>query len=214
MKRVLFALFALSLAAGAADLTTKNGKVYKNYDVDRATPYGVAIFHDGGSATVPYADLPDELRKKYSEEEKQAAGEVKRLREVARKEAEERAMAEFLKTKEERFREPRIISILPQGVLAEGTSLNNGFKTFWITDAKIDGKTDGAILSNFSSYEIKEVMRGPTEWVPSRVKVRWLICYEIGTHSYINTRGARCTVKKYTANKQKAYDYHRKRNKK
>lgn len=52
MKRILLALFALSLIAGAADLTTKSGKVYKNYDVDRATPYGVAIFHDGGSATV------------------------------------------------------------------------------------------------------------------------------------------------------------------
>lgn len=214
MKRVLLALFALSLVSGAADLTTKSGKVYKNYDIDRATPYGVAIFHDSGSATVPYADLPDELRKKYSEEEKQAAGEVKRLREVARKDAAERAMAEFLKTKEERFRRPCIISILPQGVLAEGTSLNDGFKTFWITDAEIKGKTDGAILSNFSSYENIQVMRGPKEWVPGREKVRWLICYEIGTHSYINTRGARCTVKKYTVDKQKAYDYHRKRNKK
>lgn len=82
MKRILLALFALSLIAGAADLTTKSGNVYKNYDVDRATPYGVAIFHDGGSATVPYADLPDELRKKYSEEEKQADEKLRKMQET------------------------------------------------------------------------------------------------------------------------------------
>lgn len=54
----------------ADDLATKSGTIYKNYTIDKATPYGLSIFHDDGGATVPYADLPDDIRAKYREAEK------------------------------------------------------------------------------------------------------------------------------------------------
>lgn len=57
----------------AADLKTKSGKLYENYTIDTATPTGLTIFHSHGASTIPYSDLPDELRNRYKKEEAQAA---------------------------------------------------------------------------------------------------------------------------------------------
>lgn len=44
-------------------LTTTKGKVYRNLTVREVTPSGIKIFHEGGSATLPYELLPEDLRK-------------------------------------------------------------------------------------------------------------------------------------------------------
>ena len=44
-------------------LTTTKGKVYRNLTVREVTPAGIKIFHEGGSATLPYELLPEDLRK-------------------------------------------------------------------------------------------------------------------------------------------------------
>ena len=194
MKRILLALFALSLIAGAADLTTKSGKVYKNYDVDRATPYGVAIFHDGGSATVPYADLPDELRKKYSEEEKQAAGEVKRLREVARKEAEEKRNALILKKNEEKLYSLKVLQVLNDGLLAINSSGKVCYVTGWKSyNAFVDGMPLGNRMEKYSYF---------------------LLCWCVGTYKYTDTQKASRQVSKYTVSERQAIEYYTKNDRK
>mgnify|MGYP001074257238 CR=1 FL=1 len=194
MKRILLALFALSLIAGAADLTTKSGKVYKNYDVDRATPYGVAIFHDGGSATVPYADLPDELRKKYSEEEKQAAGEVKRLREVARKEAEEKRNALILKKNEEKLYSLKVLQVLNDGLLAINSSGKVCYVTGWKSyNAFVDGMPLGNRMEKYSYF---------------------LLCWCVGTYKYTDTQKASRQVGKYTVSERQAIEYYTKNDRK
>jgi hypothetical protein len=44
-------------------LTTTKGKTYKNLIVREVTPSGIKIFHEGGTATLPYEELPQDLRK-------------------------------------------------------------------------------------------------------------------------------------------------------
>lgn len=81
----------------AADLKTKSGKIYENYNIDTATPAGLTIFHNNGASTIPYSDLPDELRNRYRTEEDQAAElQKKRLRQL------EEYQKEFQKQQEKR----------------------------------------------------------------------------------------------------------------
>ena len=68
---ILLAVFA-SVLTGAADLTTKTSKIYKDYEIDKATPHGLTIFHESGTATIPYAELPDDLQSKYNKHVEQA----------------------------------------------------------------------------------------------------------------------------------------------
>ena len=49
----------------AEDLSTLDGKTYKNYIVTSLEADGLAVRHDGGSARVPYERLPDEIRRRY-----------------------------------------------------------------------------------------------------------------------------------------------------
>lgn len=183
-------------------MTTKSGKVYKNYDVDRATLYGVAIFHDGGSATVPYADLPDELRKKYSEEEKQAAGEVKRLRDIARKEAEEKRNALILKKNEENLYGLKVLQVLNDGLLAindfgdRDICYVTGWKSYNVF-------VDGQHLGN----RLEKRFNLPT---PSY----FLLCWRVGTYKYTDTRGASRQVNKYTVSEKQAIEYYTKNDRK
>lgn len=94
MKHYCIALLAaFTICAGAADLTTKSGKVYTKYSVDGPSVKGLVIFHELGAATIPYADLPDDLRAKYKADEEKAAAEQK-AQEEQRKKLEEQRQAE------------------------------------------------------------------------------------------------------------------------
>lgn len=77
--------FTLTISLSAANLTTTAGKIYKNYEIDNATPAGLAIFHDGGAVTVPYEELPPEIRAKYKTEEENFRRQQKELMEKRRK---------------------------------------------------------------------------------------------------------------------------------
>ncbi|MCW1921745.1 hypothetical protein OKA05_04220 [Luteolibacter arcticus] len=44
-------------------LTTSKGKTYKNLTVREVTPSSIKIIHEGGTATLPYEELPVDLRK-------------------------------------------------------------------------------------------------------------------------------------------------------
>lgn len=50
---------------GPNDLVTRSGTVYRNAAVRRMEADAVLIYHDGGLAKVPFADIPEDLREKY-----------------------------------------------------------------------------------------------------------------------------------------------------
>jgi hypothetical protein len=97
---------ALWTALGAAEtdsITTRNGVIYTNAVIQRADPDGVVIEYapqpgSVGIAKLKFANLPDELRKRYNYnttdalifEQNQAAGIARRQEEIAQAETEKK----------------------------------------------------------------------------------------------------------------------------
>lgn len=50
---------------GPNDLVTRSGTVYRNASVRRTEADAVLIYHDGGLAKVPFADIPEDLQEKF-----------------------------------------------------------------------------------------------------------------------------------------------------
>lgn len=50
---------------GPNDLVTRSGTVYRNAAVRRTEADAVLIYHDGGLAKVPFADIPEDLQEKF-----------------------------------------------------------------------------------------------------------------------------------------------------
>src|ERR1051326_6745237 len=74
----------------ADDITTGDGRVFKNVSVVKFEAAGVVIKYDGGTKRIAWAELPDELRQRYqAEARRQKEAEVQKLkRDLARAEAE------------------------------------------------------------------------------------------------------------------------------
>jgi len=69
--RWLVAVFILGttvLPLLAEDLTTVDGKVYPNYSVVKAEDDGLNISYDGGTAKIPYYNLPLNIQKQYGQD--------------------------------------------------------------------------------------------------------------------------------------------------
>jgi hypothetical protein len=52
-------------ATDSADITTQNGKVYKNCKITRIEPDGITVVYASGIAKIAFADLSEEYRTKY-----------------------------------------------------------------------------------------------------------------------------------------------------
>lgn len=62
MKSLILILCIASLSVSATDLTTKSGKVYKDYEILTVTDKNIKISHEGGIAEVSIPDLPEEVK--------------------------------------------------------------------------------------------------------------------------------------------------------
>ena len=70
-------------------LTTKSGKIYYEVEIDKADSNGLAILHQTGCVSIPLDDLPDDLRKKYTDKvEAKAEARKKLLADIAEKKKE------------------------------------------------------------------------------------------------------------------------------
>jgi len=101
---IFVGIVTLGTALGAAEtdsITTRNGITYTNAVIQRADPDGVVIEYapqpgSVGMAKLKFANLPDELRKRYNYnttdaqifEHNQAAGNARREQEIAQAESE------------------------------------------------------------------------------------------------------------------------------
>lgn len=56
---------AIPADIGPNDLVTRSGTVYRNAAVRRKEADAVLIYHDGGVAKVPFADIPENLQEKF-----------------------------------------------------------------------------------------------------------------------------------------------------
>lgn len=119
---VLLALLGLSLSAGALDITTVDGVVYRKCEVTAVEPDALVFLHSEGSARVPYDKLPLALKTKYfdpakveayHQEQQQAREAAQRAQEAAQKareeavEKEKRKAQDFVKETRRQAREER-----------------------------------------------------------------------------------------------------------
>ncbi len=72
IHRTTAILMFISIASftEAVDLTTVSGKTYKEVGLGKITDKGLQITHEAGSATIPYAELPEQDYVAPSEEER------------------------------------------------------------------------------------------------------------------------------------------------
>ena len=74
--------------SAGADLVTKNGKTYSDYKVFRVSARGLEVFHSEGACTIPFENLPDEIREQYKVEEERFA-KIARKKEILQKKRRE-----------------------------------------------------------------------------------------------------------------------------
>ena len=87
---LLFLLCSCPIGLHAEDITTGDGRVFKNASVVKFEADGVVIKHDGGTKQIAWAELPALLRQRYqAEARRQKQAEVQKLKQdLARAEAE------------------------------------------------------------------------------------------------------------------------------
>lgn len=60
----------ITIGINAADLTTKDGKVYKDYEIISVTDKSVKIAHEDGAADIDIPDLPDDVKSSIADKAK------------------------------------------------------------------------------------------------------------------------------------------------
>ena len=110
--RLVLLTLAAPLMVCAADLKTKSGKIYKDYEITGANAGGIVIFHESGTATIAPADWPDALKNEI-------AGYMADHQRIANTAAEQKnkADAERLLNQNSNLISGKVISVLKDGVL-------------------------------------------------------------------------------------------------
>ncbi len=101
----IFLLVFCAAVSFAGDLTTKSGKIYKNYAIMGAAPNGIRVFHDGGVVVLPVSEFPPELKEvvekiaKDIPAAKKAAAEKAKEQQAQAAEKKKQAQAEAARQK-------------------------------------------------------------------------------------------------------------------
>src|SRR5438445_13886966 len=89
--KALWILLSMVPSVMALDITTLDGKVYKDCEVSRVFPDSICVLFSGGGARVKFTDLPEPVRQKYGYNPEQAANFA--TAEAAREERERAKLA-------------------------------------------------------------------------------------------------------------------------
>ena len=89
--KALWILAAWAPSLMALDITTLDGKVYKDCEVSRVFPDSVCVLYSGGGARVNFSNLPEHVREKYGYNPEQAGAFARA--EAAREERERAALS-------------------------------------------------------------------------------------------------------------------------
>ncbi len=90
MKTILVVLALLCTSLRAEDIKLTDGQTFKDATITGRDALGVTITHSAGIARIPYADLPEELRRKFNYDPKQAQAQAEAERKAEIQRAQER----------------------------------------------------------------------------------------------------------------------------
>lgn len=231
MKKIIAIMIAIIFSSAYSfDIATKNGTTYKECSVDKPTPYGLSIIHKGGIATIPYKELPDDIREKYKKEELSAPDKIEKI-ENAKKElgaaASEKAQLDSVyaviyckyakissvdSSKNAIFVENNIPTFYPQT-----SGSYSGFAVAANRGASEDNRVfpEKCIFSELlflSGADFSNCIDGQSleKFATTKNGLIVVECWRIGTISYITTIGSTKTIPHYTADKSKAIRYYKK----
>ena len=88
MKATPLLFFLLCVSLRADDIKTTDGQIFKDATITKNDAIGVIISHSDGIARVTYDRLPEELRKKFNYDPKQAQAQADAERAAAMKRAQ------------------------------------------------------------------------------------------------------------------------------
>lgn len=81
MRRFVFAVvMLLGVAAIADDITTLDGKTYRNVKVTLSDPISITVSHSTGAGRILFAEMDAELQKKYGYDAAKAAAHLDELK--------------------------------------------------------------------------------------------------------------------------------------
>lgn len=144
MKKYLIMFITVFLTtARSAEIKTLDGEVYKEASVTKSDDIGITIMHSDGVTRVPYANLPEEIRKKYpyvpSKEE---------MEEAAEREAMEKAESEARMRWEEKEAKEKEIRAGQEEDIRLGRKIVAN--VFWIRGDVVSVTKEGLIIRNAS----------------------------------------------------------------
>ncbi len=158
------AALAVAGFAGAEDLTTNEGKIYKQVTVTKVEPDGLSIMHESGTAKVLFIELPEEMQRKHGYDPAKAEEHV---RERNRKRAELEAILTAAKEKEAALKRERMMgsfAVTPE--TAQGISV--------AVDSRDTLKEELAARWRMELYREDEIERKLASLgVKARLRVTW-----------------------------------------
>jgi len=215
--RAMALLLLLALPLWAEDWTV-GGKVYRNVAISGQTTEAVSVTYDGGVGQFNFCDLPPELQKRFGydaskakadlEVEKQQNQEAAKIEAAQKLEAEKEQKAQEIKEAEDRITED---------IEKSKTDIS----------ASVFQKTDDGLLLSLDVMMSTENGAMPVPYDYNPIGARkvillqdseqekdaadndrlYLSAYPIGTYSYTATDGSTATVKRFTADLNKALFY-------
>jgi hypothetical protein len=203
MKRAIPLLLGLLMAAGAEDLTTTEGRVYKNVTVRKVEPDGLSISHESGLAKIPFTKLPKEVQKKhgYDPAKGKAYAEEQGKKQAQAEERLAKDVRKALENQKERDREHAVKEF------KEDFAKKGRQATLHIRQV-----TDEGFLGDYliGDVEVDYVMvLGPTRLLVDGALWRGKL-WPAGTYRYETAVGGTKTVRCYAMNPEVAFEELRK----
>jgi len=208
----LIILVGISTLSFADEITTLSGETYTDVKVKRKTPLEITVSHSSGVATIPFNDLPGELKRKYGYNVNAAIN--MRNRQTTRRQLER--ISKRL-DQNSIYVNAELNQVTEEGALAYVTVIEKHERTY---DAVIKSKGKPQKLSHGPAQETHHEWR--TKRWTSRKKLEEPIfivgdwsgyydgetwsgrVYPAGTLSYTTTMGAAKRVAKYATTKRLA----------
>ncbi|MCG2658625.1 MAG: hypothetical protein L6437_00055 [Kiritimatiellae bacterium] len=225
MKSKYLLFLAIAAVAYGDDITTLDGTVYKAAKVTRTTPSTLTIMHKAGVVTVPFSNLPNDIREKYGYDPSKAEAYARQKVEgalLARIKVDMKKISHTVAAE--------LSQVLENGSLAYVTEYQTVISTNIITESSSGGYKTHTDLTG-RRYVIRSGSHGSHVRAEVQKNIRqskwdepvfiqgvsrgyvdgdtWTgRIYPIGTYSYTTTIGAPKKIRRYTTDSTEAFEFH------
>ena len=195
VRLVILLLFLGSLRVLAKDVTTLDGKTYKDVELIRKTPLHVIIQHSTGAARIPFGNLPESWRKRWGYSPAQAYSYAMGL-------AHKNGMAAYRKRIQDWLRENEVRGTLHIEQLVDGGALCRFLPHGSVWSDSLRNSLEMHLVTRWHKGELLLVEGiGAGLWDGAS----WSgVVYPMGTYRYTTVLGAEKTVPRFTTSATEA----------